>query len=147
MILIRALCDFYPPCIRAYLRLCCAVLCLVVQLCLTLWRHGQSHEENLHLLHILVEFVMSWDLQWWLLTFQLEPPHHSKIYRLVQSGESLRILVPLGGRICPSTAYSWPFLDSTMVLFATLMQHFMCGRNYISYFSRSTRNVSRLILH
>lgn len=26
-------------------------------------------------------------------------------------------------------------IDSTMIHFATLMQHFMCSRNYISYFS------------
>lgn len=63
-----------------------------------------AHMESLHQLHILVEFVTSWDHQWWPLTFQSESPHSSKISELIQPGESLRFLVPLGGRVCPSTA-------------------------------------------
>lgn len=101
-----------------------------------------THMGSLHQMHILVEFVTSPVLQWWPLTFQSKLLESFKISELVQPGESLRFLLwsPWeGGRVCPSTAYSWPFLGSTMISFVALMQFFVCGREHISYFSRLAR--------
>lgn len=110
----------------------------------TLYRSGFvfTHMGSLCQMLVLVEFVTSLVLQWWPLTFQSELLESFKISELVQPGESLRFLLwsPWeGGRICPSTAYSWPFLGSTMISFVALTQLFVCGREHISYFSRLAR--------
>lgn len=96
-----------------------------------------THMGSLHQMHILVEFVTSWVLQWWPPTFQSELLESFKISELVQPGQLLRFLFwsPWEeGRVCPSTAYSWPFVGSTMISFVALMQLFVCGRGHISSF-------------